>query len=84
MFPVRCYTCNAVLAQLWPRVEPLEHDGRAAALDELGVRRICCRRMFFGYTDLVTNQLPYGNVDTSVDDLRVRRRDRETRVVSCD
>jgi DNA-directed RNA polymerase subunit N len=47
LFPVRCFTCGAPLAHLWPeykrRVEAGEDPEKV--LDDLGVKRYCCRRM---------------------------------------
>ena len=47
-FPVRCFTCGAPLADLYERyIEKLkEKKTPKEALDELGVKRYCCRRMF--------------------------------------
>lgn len=85
MFPVRCYTCNAVLAHKYPtyRVR-LRDDGAAAALAELGVTRMCCRRMFLSHVDLVDGAYP--NVDVVLDDsgTRLRRHVHFARTVSCD
>ena len=45
--PVRCFTCGAPLGHLWReykrRVDAGEEPARV--LDDLGVRRYCCRRM---------------------------------------
>ena len=67
MFPVRCYTCNAVLAHLHVSfVERRKHDSNA--LDALGVERMCCRRMFLTHVDsLVRNQLAYPNSNRTLD-----------------
>ncbi|MEB3787745.1 MAG: DNA-directed RNA polymerase subunit N [Desulfurococcales archaeon] len=44
--PVRCFTCGAPLGHLWEeyqrRVQAGEEPGKV--LDDLGVRRWCCRR----------------------------------------
>ena len=93
MFPVRCYTCNAVLAQMHAEYVARttaapegECDAPGAALDRLGVRRMCCRRMFLGYVDLVTQQVRYPNLDRALDDegTLLRRESRGEHVVSCD
>lgn len=67
MFPVRCYTCNAVLAHLCaPYAAQCKHDEHA--LDTLGVERVCCRRMFLSHVDaLVHHQLAYPNADRTLD-----------------
>lgn len=77
MFPVRCYTCNAVLAHLYPLQD---------TLDAVGAHRLCCRRMFLGYVDLTTDQMRQPNVDTPLDDggTVLLRRAVAPRTVSCD
>ena len=49
MEPIRCVTCNAVLH--FERFDrQAQNDGGAkAALDEMGVRRFCCRRMYISH-----------------------------------
>ncbi len=47
--PVRCLTCGAPLGHLWneyiERVRAGESPGKV--LDDLGVKRYCCRRTLF-------------------------------------
>lgn len=54
MFPVRCFTCGALIADKWDeyreRVDAGEEPGKV--LDELGVRRYCCRRMFLSHYEV--------------------------------
>ncbi len=47
--PVRCFTCGAPLGHLWkPFVERVSRgEDPEKVLDDLGVRRYCCRRMLF-------------------------------------
>lgn len=53
MIPVRCFSCGKVIAQLWEaycnRLARGEAEG--LALDALGMRRYCCRRMFLTHYD---------------------------------
>jgi DNA-directed RNA polymerase subunit N len=45
--PVRCFTCGAVIGHRWKEYEELKaKKGAKAALDEMGITRYCCRRMF--------------------------------------
>lgn len=54
IFPVRCFTCGKPIGHLWEefkvRVEKGEDPGKV--LDELGVKRYCCRRMFLSHVDI--------------------------------
>ena len=51
MFPIRCFTCGALIADKWEeyarRVEEGEPPGKV--LDDLGIKRYCCRRMFLSH-----------------------------------
>ena len=89
MFPVRCYTCNAVLAhrhsEYERRTRSLEHP--KAVLDSFGVERICCRRMFLGFVEQLRHETGrYGNIDLCLDasGTVLHRRVRSERVVPCD
>ena len=88
MFPVRCYTCNTVLAHLHAPYDARLREGRSAreALAEAGVERMCCRRMFLGFVDLMRDQIDYPNVDVRLDEsgTTLRRHVAQTREVSCD
>ena len=48
LFPIRCFSCGALIADKWEeyvrRVEQGEAPGKV--LDDLGIKRYCCRRMF--------------------------------------
>ena len=55
LFPVRCFSCGALIGHKWEKyqskVEAGEHPGKV--LDELKVRRYCCRRMFISGVDVM-------------------------------
>ncbi|MCD6563060.1 MAG: DNA-directed RNA polymerase subunit N [Thermoproteales archaeon] len=59
--PVRCFTCGAVIGDKWytfaERVKKGENPGKV--LDDLGVKRYCCRRMFLSHVELIDNILKY-------------------------
>lgn len=89
MFPIRCYTCNTVLAHVHPTYRERVHGGESVrgALDALGVTRMCCRRMFLSHVEsLVHNQLEYPNTDIVLDKggTRLYRECRHSNDVSCD
>lgn len=51
-FPVRCFTCGAVIGDLYGKYKAaLANKGAGETLDELGVDRYCCRRMFLGHVE---------------------------------
>ena len=56
MVPVRCFTCGAVVADKWAEYDKRvnkEHEDAGKVLDELGVKRYCCRRMFISNVELI-------------------------------
>ena len=62
-FPVRCFTCGSVIGHLYEQYKGSLSDKKPdAVLDELGVDRYCCRRMFIGHVDIVQNVLRYPRV----------------------
>ncbi len=51
-FPVRCFTCGAVIGDLYEKYKAGLGSRKAAEiLDELGMSRYCCRRMFLGHVE---------------------------------
>jgi DNA-directed RNA polymerase subunit N len=55
MFPVRCFTCGKVIGHLWEDYQSRLDDGKSPreALNELGIERYCCRRMFLTYRSVI-------------------------------
>lgn len=73
IFPIRCVSCNNVIAGKWAsyldKVKEYRRDSgktemeyltattvktaEGKALDDLGVRRQCCRRHFLTHVDLI-------------------------------
>jgi DNA-directed RNA polymerase subunit N len=64
MVPVRCFTCGKVIGEHWEEftARAETHEGEEdpeAVLDDLGLQRYCCRRMFVSHEDLVDVVSPY-------------------------
>ncbi|KAJ2707907.1 DNA-directed RNA polymerases I, II, and III subunit RPABC5 [Coemansia sp. IMI 203386] len=61
IIPVRCFTCGKVVGNTWERyLELLEQEySDGEALDELGLKRYCCRRMVLTHVDLIEKLLQY-------------------------
>lgn len=55
IIPVRCFTCGKPIGHLWQefktRVSKGEETGKV--LDDLGLKRYCCRAVFLGHVDLL-------------------------------
>ncbi len=62
-FPIRCFTCGAVIGHLYEKyAERTKNEERGKVLDELGVKRYCCRRMFISHVDTLPHVLRYQRV----------------------
>lgn len=55
IIPVRCLSCGKVLGHLWEEYKKRVDEGeeRGKVMDELGVKRYCCRQLFLGHVDLL-------------------------------
>ncbi len=63
MIPVRCFTCGNVISSSWEdykkRVEERKKEMGTNEirvgdiLDDLGIKRYCCRRMILSHVELV-------------------------------
>lgn len=86
MFPIRCYTCNTVLAHLHDRFEQMSrHSTAVQSFERLRIERMCCRRMFLGYVNVTSDLIRYPNVNVQLDGDAVLMREVSTcRVVECD
>lgn len=61
MFPVRCFTCGKITGKYEHKYNEKVKEGqnKAEILDELGMMRYCCRRMFLTYVNIVDKLLQY-------------------------
>jgi DNA-directed RNA polymerase, subunit N (EC 2.7.7.6) len=63
MIPVRCFSCGQVVADKWEEFDRRVHkngEDPGKVLDELGVKRYCCRRMLISHIDLIDEVIDYG------------------------
>lgn len=54
--PIRCFTCGKVLADKWEDYDKRvnkEKEDAGKVLDDLGMKRYCCRRMFVSNNELI-------------------------------
>jgi len=60
--PVRCFSCGQVVADKYDeylRLIKEEKKTEAQALDQLGVKKYCCRRMFLSHVEIIDEIMQY-------------------------
>lgn len=64
-FPVRCFSCGSVIGHLYEKYQKLLKEGKPEkeSLDELGVDKYCCRRMFISHVDMISDLIKYEKKD---------------------
>lgn len=65
IIPIRCFTCGKVIGNKWdPYLGLLQAEyTEGDALDALGLKRYCCRRMLLGHVDLIEKLLNYPSLE---------------------
>ena len=54
IIPIRCFSCGKPVAHLWEEYkEKAKKEEPKKALDEIGLKRYCCRALFMGHIDLI-------------------------------
>ncbi|NVO66498.1 DNA-directed RNA polymerase subunit N [Methanofollis tationis] len=61
MIPVRCVTCGKVISPAWEAFKRRREAGEdpKEILDDLGLKRYCCRRMLLTHKETVDDVNPY-------------------------
>ncbi|PCN51137.1 DNA-directed RNA polymerase subunit N [Candidatus Geothermarchaeota archaeon ex4572_27] len=61
MIPVRCFTCGSVIGDKFRKFMEMVESGvdPKDALDRLGLKRYCCRRMLLTHVDVIDQFLMY-------------------------
>jgi len=60
-FPIRCFTCGAVIADKYEEYAKRVKEGKnpAKVLEELEIDRYCCRRMFLAHVEVMDKIVRY-------------------------
>ena len=61
MVPIRCFTCGALIGDKWEEFARRVKDGEDAGkvLDDLGLKRYCCRRMLLSNVEVIDDIIKY-------------------------
>jgi DNA-directed RNA polymerase subunit N (RpoN/RPB10) len=53
IIPIRCFSCGKPISHLYEKYKELVSSGKdqKEVLDELGLKRYCCRAVILGQTD---------------------------------
>ncbi len=66
IIPVRCFTCGKPIGHLYEEFKRRVDEGEdpKKVLDELSVKRYCCRRMLLSHIDLIDELLMFKRIST--------------------
>jgi len=55
LIPIRCFSCGKTIAHLWEKYNERVSKGESKkkVLDDLNLKRFCCRAVFIGNVDLI-------------------------------
>jgi DNA-directed RNA polymerase subunit N (RpoN/RPB10) len=64
MLPVRCYSCNYIISAKQNQYEKKILEGKTPkeALDELKIKRYCCRSLILTYVNLIDKLIEYNEI----------------------
>lgn len=61
IIPVRCFTCGKITGNKWETYQNLLKQGKTKeqALNILGLKRYCCRRILLSHVELIDHIIKY-------------------------
>ena len=61
IIPIRCFTCGKLIADKWETFSNRIKEGEAPneILDDLGLKRYCCRRMLISHINLIDHVVEF-------------------------
>ena len=61
LVPVRCFSFNKVIGGSYEEFIERKENGEipAEVMDDLGIKRYCCRKIYVSHLDLIDELLPY-------------------------
>jgi len=64
MIPVRCFTCGKVIGDKWEDFKKEIAEGKEVGktLDELKIKRYCCRRILISHVEILEELLKYSKL----------------------
>ena len=61
LIPIRCFSCNKVIGGSYEELIERKENGEdpAEVMNDLGIKRYCCRKIFVSHLDLIDELIPY-------------------------
>ena len=61
LIPVRCFSCNKIIGGSYEAFLERKANGEdpAEVMNDLGIKRYCCRKIFVSHLDLIDELIPY-------------------------
>ncbi len=61
IIPIRCFSCGKPVAHLWEKYKERVEKGEdpKKVMDDLGLKRYCCRALFLGHVELLEKIAQY-------------------------
>jgi DNA-directed RNA polymerase subunit N len=61
IIPIRCFTCGKVIGQYYDEYNRRTQAGEdpKKVLDDMNIKRYCCRRMFLSHVETIDEIMPY-------------------------
>jgi DNA-directed RNA polymerase subunit N (RpoN/RPB10) len=61
IIPIRCFTCNKIIANKWQKYINHINSGMDSnkAFIQIGIIKYCCKRMFLGHIDIINKIILY-------------------------
>ncbi|EHS64065.1 DNA-directed RNA polymerase II subunit L [Puccinia graminis f. sp. tritici] len=70
IIPIRCFSCGKVVGHVWELFLSIIQDhglSEGDAMDAVGLKRYCCRRMVLTHVDLIEKLLQYNPYERRVE-----------------
>jgi len=64
IIPIRCFSCGSLVGDKWEEFARRTKEGEEPRqiLDDLGMKRYCCRRMLISNVEVIDEFLKYAEV----------------------
>ena len=68
LIPIRCFTCGKCVGDKWEPYQNMLTEAKSPkeALDHLGLKRYCCRRIILGHVEIIDNLLKYSSPEQEI------------------